>query len=88
MYDYTMNANLNLQLDLAHDALSQANTQNRLDLAKYALGLFAGIAASVAPETELNTIFSIASRGSQESTVALTTDAAVALKSIAENSVR
>ena len=83
-----MNANLNLSLGLAHDALSQANMQNSLDLAKYALGLFAGAAASVVPEPELSTIFSIASRGSQEQTVEMVTSAAVALKSIAENSAR
>lgn len=83
-----MNANLDIQLNFAHDSLSQANMREDLTLAKFALGLFAGAAASVVPEEEISTVLSIAQRGSEEPTVHMVTSAAVALKNMAEQNSR
>lgn len=82
-----MNATtMNLQLGLAHDALSEANMANKLDLAKFALGLIAGVASAVVAEIDQPTVYTIAYDGSTKSTVSEVTDAAVALRQLAEQS--
>lgn len=82
-----MNASaMNLQLGLAHAALSGANMTNRLDLAKFALGIISGVAAAVVAEVDQPTVYAIACDGSTKATVSEVTDAAVALRRIAEQS--
>lgn len=82
-----MNATtMNLQLGLAHDALSEANMVNKLDLAKFALGIISGVAAAAVAEVDQPTVYTIALEGSTKSTVSEVTDAAVALRQIAEQS--
>lgn len=83
-----MNATtMNLQLELAHAALSESNMANRLDLAKFALGIISGVAAAVVvAEVDQLTVYSIALEGSTKSTVSEVADAAVALRRIAEQS--
>ncbi len=87
-YNGTMNSShIELQLGLAHDALSEASGQQRIDLAKFALGLIAGVAGAVVAEGDRHTVLRIAMDGSRETTVDQVISAAVALKTMAENSI-
>lgn len=82
-----MNATLELQLTIASDALAAAASQNRIDQAKFALGLIAGAVSSAVPEEDRSTVFRIAMDGNQEQSIETVLDCAVYLKRFAENAV-